>query len=247
MPVTLYRIRLYGHSGGDTELFCKNLSAILDIDEEGARTLLLDTPVVIKEGMEKEKAEEFCKVLEPIRALCIVEPAEGPPREDAPSATIASASHSESVEADDLKKSASLRSWIWMVALVLATGAFLLIVGGGFISSFWNLYRHNRPPATAPEPTESQSERSSTEDRPASWEELRPQIEELEARIEFNRFSLAQVEEARDRLYRSARSQSKDLEEQALIIRDLRDLIRSEMAQLQILRWKLQQIESSGE
>jgi len=134
-----------------------------------------------------------------------------------------------------------------MVALVAAIGVFLLFIGGGFISSFWSVYHQNRLPATSPESTESQSERSSTEDRPVSWDELQSQIDELEARIEFNRFSLAQAEEARDRLHRSASSQSKELEKQALIIRDLRDLIRSDMAQLQILRWKLQQIESSSE
>ena len=134
-----------------------------------------------------------------------------------------------------------------MVALVAAIGVFLLFIGGGFISSFWSVYHQNRLPLPSPEPTESQSERSSTEDRPASWEELQSQIEELEARIEFDRFSLAQAEEARDRLYRSARSQSKDLEEQALIIRELRDRIRIDMAELQILRWKLQQTESSSE
>ena len=67
MPDTLYRIKLYGHSGGDTELFCKNLATVLDIDEQRARTLLRDAPAIIKEGIEKAKAEEFCKLLEPIQ------------------------------------------------------------------------------------------------------------------------------------------------------------------------------------
>ena len=110
MPVTLYRIKLYGHSGGDTELFCKNLATILDIDEERARILLLDTPAIIKEGIEKEKAEEFCKVLEPIRALCMVEPLDGEISEDGTSAAIVSTPFPASPEADDLKKRASLRS-----------------------------------------------------------------------------------------------------------------------------------------
>ena len=82
MPDTLYRIKLYGHSGGDTELFCKNLATVLDIDEQRARTLLRDTPAIIKEGIDKAKAEEFCKLLEPIQALCIVEPLGGEISED---------------------------------------------------------------------------------------------------------------------------------------------------------------------
>lgn len=246
MPVTLYRIKLYGHSGGDTEVFCKDLATIMDIDEHRARTLLRDAPTIIKEGMEKAKAEEFCKLLEPIRALCIVEPLGGEISEDGPSTTTDSTRLPESPEADDLKKNA-FRSRIWMAALVVAIGAFLFLVGGGFISSFWDLYRHNLPPATAPVggpvPTDPQAESPSAGAGPVSVEELQAQIEALEVRIESNRFRLAQAEEARDRLHRSPRSQSKDLEEQALIIRDLRDQIRSEAAQLQVLQRRVQEIE----
>jgi hypothetical protein len=247
VPVTLYRIKLYGHSGGDTELFCKNLATILDIDEQRARTLLRDAPTIIKEGIEKAKAEEFCKLLEPIRALCIVEPLDGEISEEGPPATTDSMRLPEIPEAGELKEKAALRSRIWMAALVVTIGAFLFFVGGGFISSFWNLYRHNRPPATAPErgpiSNDSQAESSSAESGPVSLEELQDQIDELEARIESNRFRLAEAEEARDRLHGSPRSQSKDLAEQALIIRDLRDQIRSDVAQLQILKRRLEEIE----
>ena len=63
-----------------------------------------------------------------------------------PSTTLASTRLPESPEADDLKKKAALRSRIWMVALVVAVGVLVLFVAGGFLSSFWNLYRHNQPP-----------------------------------------------------------------------------------------------------
>jgi hypothetical protein len=247
VPVTLYRIKLYGHSGGDTELFCKNLATILNIDEQWARTLVRDAPAIIKEGIEKAKAEEFCRLLEPIRALCIMEPVDAEVSEDVPSAALASASHPESLEPDDLKKKAALRSRIWMAVLFVTIGAFLFLVGGGFISSFWNLYRHNRAPATAPGggpvSNDSQAESSSADAGPVSLEELQAQIDELEARIESNRFRLGQAEEARDNLHISPRSQSKDLEELALIIRDLRYQIRSDAAQLQILKRRLEEIE----
>jgi hypothetical protein len=243
VPATLYRIKLYGQSGGDTELFCKNLATILDIDEQRARALLRDTPAIIKEGVEKAKAEEFCKLLELIRALCIVEPLGGEISEDVSSVTAASTRLSQSPEADDLKKKA-FGSRIWTVALVVTIGAFLVFVGGGFISSLWNLYRHNRPPATSgPVSNDSQAESSSADAGPVSVEELQAQIDELKARIESNRFVLAQAEEARGRLLGSPRSQSKDLEEQGLIIRDLKDQIRSDAAQLQILKRKLEEIE----
>ncbi len=115
------------------------------------------------------------------------------------------------------------------------------------MSSFWNLYRHNRPPATAPgggpAATDTQAEPAPADAGSVSLEELQTQIDELEAKIESNRFRLAQAEEGRDKLHRSPRSQSKDLEEQALIIRDLRDQIRSDAAQLQILQRRLEEIE----
>ena len=204
MPDTLYRIKLYGHSGGDTDLFCKNLATVLDIDEQRARTLLRDAPAIIKEGIEKAKAEEFCKLLEPIQALCIVEPLDGGVGEDVSIAALASTRPPESPEADDLKKKAAFRSRIWMVGLVGAIGVLVLFVGGGFISSFWNLYRHNQPPAPVegPAATGTQAEPAPADAGPVSLEELLAQIDALEARIESNRFRLAQAQEARDRIAR---------------------------------------------
>jgi hypothetical protein len=244
VPVAQYRIKLYGHSGGDTELFCKNLATILNIDEQRARTLLRDAPAVIKEGMEKAKAEEFCRLLEPIHALCIVEPLGEEISEDVPSAAPAAAPHPESPEADELKKK-DFRSRVWLMGLVGAVGVLVLLVAGGFISSFWNLYRHNQPPAPVEGPAAAgtKAEPAPDDAGPASLEELQVQIDALEARIESNRFRFAQAEEARDSLHRSPRSQSKDLEELALIIRDLRNQIRSDTAQLQILKSRLKEIE----
>ena len=251
MPDTLYRIKLYGHSGGDTELFCKNLATVLDIDEQRARNLLQDAPAIIKEGVDKAKAEEFCKLLEPIQALCIVEPLGGEISEDVPSTTAALLRLPETPESDDLKEKAEFRSRIWMAALVVAVGVLVLFVVGGFLSSFWSLYRHNQPPATAPKgapaATDTKAEPAPAAAGPVSVEELQAQIDELEARIESNRFRLAQAEEARGRLLGSPRSQSKDLEEQALIIRDLRDQIRSDAAQLQALKRRLEEIDRSLE
>jgi hypothetical protein len=246
VPATLYRIKLYGHSGGDTELFCKNLATILDIDEQRAHALLRDAPAIIKEGMEKAKAEEFCRLLEPIRALCIVEPLGGEISEDVSSVTAASTRLSQSPEVDDLKAK-DFDSRIWRVALLVTIGAFLLFVGGGFISSFWNLYRHNRPPATAPVggpvSNDSQAESTSSDAGPVSLEELLAQIDALEARIASTRFELAQVEEIRDRMYGSPRSQSKDLKQQTLIVRDLKDQIQRDAAQLKILKRRVEEIE----
>jgi hypothetical protein len=249
VPVTLYRIKLYGHSGGDTDLFCKNLATVLDIDEQRARTLLHEAPAIIKEGIEKAKAEEFCKLLEPIQALCIVEPLDGGVDEDVSIAALASPRFPESPGADDLKKKAAFRSMVWMVGLVGAIGVLALLVAVGFLSSFWNLYLHNQPPAPVegPAATGTQAEPAPADAGPVSLEELLAQIDALEARIESNKFRSAQAEEARARLHRSPSSQSKDLEELALIMRDLRDQIRSDAAQLKTLKRKVQEMERSLE
>ncbi len=247
MPGTLYRIKLYGHSGSDTELFCRNLAALMDIDAERARTLLSDAPAIIKEGIEKQKAEEFCKQLEPIRALCMIEPMDGEVIEKPPSEAIASTLLPESPEADDLKKKAARRSWIWTAALAATIGVLLIFVGSGVISSLWRAYHHNRPPATAPRgsagPIDSQVEPLPADAGPVSFEELQAQVDELEARIESNRFRLAQAEQARDGLHRSPRTPNRDLEANALIIRDLKDEIQRDAAELKILKRRLEKME----
>lgn len=244
MPVTLYRIKLYGHSGSDTELFCRNLAALMDIDAEKARSILSDAPAIIKEGIEKQKAEEFCKQLEPIRALCIVEPMDGEVIEKAPSAAIASTRLPENPEADDLKKKAGLRSWIWTTALAATIGVLLIFVGSGVMSSLWRAFHHNRPPATAgsPGPIDSQAEPLPADVGLVSPQELQAQIDELEAQIESDRFRLAQAQEALGKLYGSSRTSNQVLQEQALIVRDLGDQIRSDAAELKILKQRLEQI-----
>lgn len=250
MPATLYRIKLYGHSGDDTETFCKNLAVILGIDLEEARSLLLESPAVIKEGVEREKAEEFCKLLEPIRALCIVEPLDGVAGESAPLPGIASALLSERSKADDVEKKATLRSWTWTTALVVTIGAFLLFVVIGLISSFWGLYSHNRPPAKSFQgivgSTESQADPQASGAGLVSFEDLQSQIDEVEARIESQRFRLAEAEKDRDRLHRTTRAQSRDLEESALIIRNLKNVIRNDVTQLRILKQKAEEIQQES-
>ena len=71
-----YRVKLYGHTSGDPMTFCKNLAALLDIDLQAARAILLEVPVVLKEALDKEKAETFAEALLIMKGLCIVEPME---------------------------------------------------------------------------------------------------------------------------------------------------------------------------
>jgi chromosome segregation ATPase len=98
-----------------------------------------------------------------------------------------------------------------------------------------------------PAATGTQAEPAPADAGPVSLEELLAQIDALEAKIESNKFRSAQAVEARDKLHRSPRSQSKDLEELALVIRDLSGQIRSDAAQLKDLKRRVQEIERSLE
>ena len=227
------------------------MAALLHIDSERARTLLSDAPAIIKEGIEKQKAEKFRKQLEPIRALCIVEPMDGEVIEKAPSATIASTSLPEISEGDDLKKKAAFSSWIWTTALVATIGSLLIFIASGVMSSFWRSYHHNRPPAAAAEgsagPIDSQAEPLPADAGPVSTQELQAQIDELEAGIESQKFRLTQAEEVLGKMYGSSRGSNKDLQEQALLVRDMRDQIRRDATELKILKRRLEEIESRTE
>ncbi len=72
-----YRIKLYGHTSSEPQKFLKNLAAFLGTDEQGAQALLEQAPVVIKEGLDKERANVLQEALSLMRALSILEPMEG--------------------------------------------------------------------------------------------------------------------------------------------------------------------------
>jgi hypothetical protein len=77
MSEGLYRIKLYGHVGGDEEDFCRNLAAVLHVDEGKAKSLVAGVPSVLREGVPKHRAEVLMGALKIIRALVIMEPMEG--------------------------------------------------------------------------------------------------------------------------------------------------------------------------
>jgi len=83
MPGPKYRIKLYGHTSDDPGAFIKNLAAVLGTNEEGAKEALQRVPVVIREGIEKERAQALQETLGLIRALSLVEPMDGAAGESA--------------------------------------------------------------------------------------------------------------------------------------------------------------------
>lgn len=82
MNARRYRIRLYGHTNPEPQKFVKNLAALLGTDEQEARALLETAPVVIKEGLDKERANVLQETLNLMRALSIVETMDAEGTED---------------------------------------------------------------------------------------------------------------------------------------------------------------------
>ena len=134
-----------------------------------------------------------------------------------------------------------------MAVLVVTAGVFLLFAGGSFITSMWSIYRQDR--SAAPSPVRStphatsESVHEAAEPGPASAKDLFARIDALKAGIESARFELAQAEEIRAGLYKSPRSRAEEFADQALIIRNLREKIQADSAQLQVLKRKLEEIE----
>jgi hypothetical protein len=77
IPQRRYRVRLYGQTADDPHRFFKNLGVILRTDEAGARQIMRQAPVVVKEGVDKQTGEALLGTLRMIQALCLLEPMNG--------------------------------------------------------------------------------------------------------------------------------------------------------------------------
>jgi len=77
MVGSLYRIKLYGQSGDDPEAFARSLAELLRIHTPLASALLRRTPVVIRENLTREEAENVREMIAVINGLCLVEPMDG--------------------------------------------------------------------------------------------------------------------------------------------------------------------------
>ncbi|GEM_PF-1898541 len=78
-----YRIRLYGQTTDDPQRFFKNLGVILRTDGDGARKIMRQAPVVIREMLDKQTGEALLATLRMIQALCLLEPMDRPDPEPA--------------------------------------------------------------------------------------------------------------------------------------------------------------------
>lgn len=69
----MYRVKLYGCTGSEPELFARFLAATLEIDPDKAQGLLQATPVVIAETGDRSGADRLKALIESRQGLCLVE------------------------------------------------------------------------------------------------------------------------------------------------------------------------------
>ena len=157
MTAPLYRIKLYGHSGQDTEWFAKKLAVILEMSDEDAVTLVKKAPAVIKEGIDKDRVERLREILASINALILVEPMGE--IDVTPESQLEKLDALASVE---VEKQDTLRADTWMTVGIACAGILVVLTVVGYIASWDDFGRQSsvavaqaskdrpRPPALDP-------------------------------------------------------------------------------------------------
>jgi hypothetical protein len=169
MASSKYRVKLYGHSTEDAEAFSKSLAAVLNREPDEALTILLNVPVVVADGLEKNKAEHVATVIESIKGLCLVEPTEGDePDTDTKERAPSGRAEPEAVSSDRVEATreqgdgaSNLRQWV-LIALAAGFAVFLVVA---YLDTFQEVGERMTPqkPPTVTEHTEEASIRRETE------------------------------------------------------------------------------------
>jgi hypothetical protein len=174
-----YRVKFYGFTAPDTQVFCRNLAGVLGITPEAARDLVLDAPVVIGDNLGEAAAQRLCESVTAIQGLCLVEGLDGSyVQKEAPQVERIFPLPEPPEEKEDSGESFRFRFWAVVICAVVAVFVCLAVVA--YVSSYLNLNRTqtSAPPAatqTQEEKTAS-SESSSPRER---YEALQNKIDEV--------------------------------------------------------------------
>ncbi len=83
MPEKLYRIKLYGFTGADPEAFSKSMAALVGMKPEQIMESLKSPPVIVKEGLTKDRADTIVEAINILKGLGLAEPMEAGPADEA--------------------------------------------------------------------------------------------------------------------------------------------------------------------
>ncbi len=243
MASPLYRIKLYGHTSDDRDAFVRNLAAILGTDEEGARAALMNVPVVIKEGLPKEKAQSVQETLGLIKALSIMEPTGEETPDSAPGKEEVEAKDADAAKVTALldafrgERQAGMDMWSSRIrfAGMLGFATVVLVVLGLFIMSFYI-----RDPAV--EETMTGAVRPpdvSLGELQAEIQDLELDREDLRRENEFLQSQLAERMETLKQVWKGARPDMNRVREVKAKIADNRMRIRANAERMKGLKQKL--------
>lgn len=228
-----YRIKLYGQSGNDPEKFCRDLAAALGLTPDEARAFLKQVPVVIREGVPKERAERLTEFLASINALVLAE-SEGPE-------TVADAAMSPQILPVELQRKQAeredaVRYGFWLVALGAVAATFVLFVGGTILWSYLKVSAKNQPTVQASKtpPSQEPSGQANGQQSVPSAENFEERIAAIESRIEELRAKQVETQEELYHYTLTANEPERLL--RAHRINELRDEIRKEAADLKVLK-----------
>jgi hypothetical protein len=157
MERAAYRVRLYGHTAENPEVFCNDLAQLLGISVEEAHGLLNVVPAVVAETRKLEQAEYLRHRLTGIRALALVDGPEALDMSVGATATAQTRGHGPMLAAEASEKKDNLMARIWMILLVAVAGLALLVGSIVFLVQFRRMLAQNVP-ATTPQTVAPRSE-----------------------------------------------------------------------------------------
>ena len=190
-----YQVKLYGFTSEDARAFCRDLARILGTTEEEAWSLLLDAPLVVKEGLDKARAQRLSETLVSISALCLMEPMDEIEEEEGELEAPIPMLEVAETEPEPVKPDLwSFRIWS---AVVAVTGAALPVFGAvEYFASYRNLYPA-KGPATE-RPTDFTTQTKTTESGRETTEtrvELIERMATLEASLNDSRDKAKELED----------------------------------------------------
>jgi hypothetical protein len=144
-----YRIKLYGHTSGDTDDFRRKLAEVLGIAESEASDILVHVPVIAKTGLKRGEAERFTESLLHIRALFLVEPE----TEEEAAAELSTESEARPQTIPEIQpkpQDDAVGSTFWLGVLAVAGGVLVIFTVIAYFSSYSSLYRKPEPKEETP-------------------------------------------------------------------------------------------------
>ena len=145
-----YQIKFYGFTSDDAEAFCRDLARILEITKEKAWDLLMDAPLVVKDGLDKGEARRLADSLVSIRALCLMEPMNNEAEEDEEESEDSTPVPTTLEASPSVVKRDLLSFRIWAGILVVLGGGLLIFAVIAYMFSYQSLSHREKPAAKQP-------------------------------------------------------------------------------------------------